>query len=708
VNKERRTDLGRGYVMFIATCLIALAVIARIFMIQWGEAPEWKEMAENFVTEYRNIEAVRGNILADDGSLLATSLPLYEIRMDLAADGLDDEVFRDGVDSLAHCLEGLFGEKGKSAREYRQGLIEARQSGKRYHLVQKEVKYNEVQLAKEFPIFREGRYKGGVIFEKQNKRIYPFGQLARRTIGYEREGVTPVGLEGAYSSELGGTDGKRLERRLIGGQWMPLHDGNDVEPEDGVDVMTAIDINIQDVAENALLTQLEKNGADHGCVVLMEVETGFIKAIANLTYDEKWGYIEKFNYAVGEATEPGSTFKLPALLAAMEEGVVEIEDTVDTRKGKRKFFDRTMRDSNDEGYGKVSVQRAFEVSSNVGISSVIFDGFRQDPQRFVDRIYAMGLGAPLGVEIKGEGAPMIKNTSDKTWSGVTLPWMSIGYETLLTPLQILTFYNAVANDGVMVKPQFVTAHTRSGEVVWQAEPEILNPRIASRENIEKCKTMLEGVVEHGTASNLRNPDYKIAGKTGTAQIAKKDAQGYGHKGERSYQASFVGYFPAEDPKYTCMVVVNAPGNHIYYGNLVAGPVFKEISDKVFAKRFDLQKIEPEEQEVIALKVPVSKHGSQRELNKVFDELEVIMQSGDPDASYVHTSTKEERVDTSPLTIHEGRVPNVKGMGLNDAVYLLENQGLVVQVKGRGYVKGQSLQPGTMVRNGMQIQIDLAL
>ncbi|NNK80291.1 MAG: penicillin-binding protein 2, partial [Flavobacteriales bacterium] len=550
MSKEGTVDMGRGYLMFIVTSVIAAAIVARIFMIQWTEAPEWKEMAENFVTEYRSIEAVRGNILSDDGSLLATSLPLFEIRMDLAADGLSDQVFRDGVDSLAVCLEELFKGKGKSAREYRQGLIDARQKGKRYHLIQKEVKYNEIQKAKIFPIFREGRYKGGVIYEKQNKRIYPFGQLARRTIGYQREGVAPVGLEGAYGEKLSGVDGKRLERRLIGGQWMPLHDVNDVEPQDGINVLTSIDINIQDVAESALLHQLEKNGADHGCVVLMEVKTGFVKAIANLTLDEKHGYVEKFNYAVGEATEPGSTFKLPALLAAMEEGVVDIEDSVDTRRGKRKFFDRTMRDSNDEGYGKISVQRAFEVSSNVGISSVVFDGFRHNPQRFVDRIYSMGLGKPLGVEIKGEGTPMIKHTSDKSWSGVTLPWMSIGYEMLMTPLQTLAFYNAVANDGVMVKPQFVQGFTKSGEIDWKAEPIVLNQGIASRDNIQKCKGMLEGVVEQGTASNLKNKDYKIAGKTGTAQIAKKDARGYGHKGDRSYQASFVGYFPADNPQYS--------------------------------------------------------------------------------------------------------------------------------------------------------------
>ena len=605
----------RANLVFIMTCLVALAVIVRMFGIQWGEEPAWKEMADNYVTEYRSIEAVRGNILSDDGSLLATSLPLYEIRMDLKADGLSDEVFSDGLDSLSIRLAEIFQEDGGSAADYRKSISEARRDGKRYHLVKKDVKYHQVQKAKTFPIFREGRYKGGVIFERRNERIYPFKQLAKRTIGYDLDNVGHVGLEGAFSPELSGIDGMRLERRLIGGQWMPIHDVNDIEPEDGRDIITSIDINIQDVAESALLRQLEKNDAHHGCVVLMEVETGFVKAIANLTSNGQGGFSERFNYAVGESTEPGSTFKLPALLAALEEGVVNLTDSVDTKKGKRKYFDRIMRDSNDKGYGKITVQRAFEVSSNVGISSVLYDAFRKDPQRFVDRIHSMGLASPLGVDIKGEGVPSIKSTSDKTWSGVSLPWMSIGYETMLTPLQILSFYNAVANDGVMVKPQFVSEHRRDGVTEWQATPVVLNHSIASRKNIEECKKMLRGVVENGTARNLNNDDFSIAGKTGTAQIASREGGGYGAEGDRSYQASFVGYFPAENPQYSCIVVVSAPSNHIYYGNLVAGPVFKEIADKVFAKRFDLHKNEPEIIDILSTRIPVSKNGHQQSLNQ---------------------------------------------------------------------------------------------
>jgi len=457
------------------------------------------------------------------------------------------------------------------------------------------------------------------------------------------------------------------------------------------------------------MKQLQENGAHHGCAILMEVRTGHIKAIANLTFDEKsQSYVERYNYAVGEATEPGSTFKLPALLAAMEEGLVRVTDSVQTGNGKRKYFDRIMHDSNDKGYGKISVQRAFELSSNVGISSVVYDGFRKDPQRFVDRLNTMGLGRPLGLEIKGEANPVLKNTRDKSWSGVTLPWMSIGYETMMTPLQILSFYNAVANDGVMIRPLFVSEVRDKGETVWTAEPVVLNPSIASKQNLALCRNMMEGVVLHGTASNLKNTQYAIAGKTGTAQIASKERGGYGAKGDRSYLASFCGYFPAEAPEYSCIVVVTAPSNAIYYGNLVAGPVFKEIADKVFAKRFDLQRGEQVASKEEYGKIPVSKDGRQGDLNKVFSELGIPMHSADPDADWVRTETKEDRVDALAQSVNNAQVPNVKGMPLVDALYILENQGLVVRTSGKGVVKNQSLLPGSPIRKGMDISLELSL
>jgi cell division protein FtsI (penicillin-binding protein 3) len=707
--KEQNKDISRAYLVFIVTCLGALMVAVKLFMVQWAEAPEWKEMADNFVTEYRSIDAVRGNILSDDGSLLATSVPLYDIRIDMAAEGLKKDLYKKGIDSLCLQLAELFKESGRSAADYKKGLNEARKEGNRYYLIKRGVKYHQIQVAKNFPIFREGRNRGGVIYEKENKRIYPFGELAKRTIGYAMDGVSPVGLEGAYAYKLSGVNGKRLERRLVGGQWMPIRDGNEIEPQDGYDLVSTIDINIQDVAESALMRQLQEAGAHHGCAILMEVKTGHIKAIANLTYDDKsQTYVERYNYAVGEATEPGSTFKLPALLAVMEEGLVKITDSVRTGDGKRKYFDRVMHDSNDKGYGKITVKRAFEVSSNVGVSSVIYDGFRKDPQRFIDRLHTMGLGRTLGIDIKGEGVPVLKNTKDKSWSGVTLPWMSIGYETMMTPLQILSFYNAVANDGVMVRPLFISEIRDEGEVIWSAEPVVLNPAIASKQNLSLCREMLEGVVTQGTASNLKNTQYNIAGKTGTAQIANRELGGYGNKGERSYLASFCGYFPAEAPEYSIIVMVTAPSNHVYYGNLVAGPVFKEIADKVFAKRFDLQRVEQDNSKYEASRIPISKDGRQGDLNMVFSELGIMMHSADPDADWVRTETKENRVDALAQMVKESQVPNVKGMPLVDALYILENQGLLVKMNGKGIVKNQSLLPGTPIRKGMNISLELAL
>ncbi|MFT4659877.1 MAG: cell division protein FtsI (penicillin-binding protein 3) [Patiriisocius sp.] len=694
----------RIYLVFVIIGVFALGIIIKMFAVQFAEPSEWKEMAENFVTEYRDIEANRGNIYAEDGSLLATTLPHYEIRMDLTVESLTDEIFNQNIDSLAYGLADLFLEKGNTAEYYKRRLIDERKSGNKYCLVQKAVDYNQVQEAKKLPIFRKGRFKGGVIFEKENKRIYPFGVLASRTIGYYRDSVNKVGLEGSFGSLLGGVDGKRLERRIVGGQWIPVGDGNDVEPVDGVDIYTTIDINIQDVAESALLKQLEENDAQYGTVILMEVETGFVKAIANLERNKDGKYGESYNHAVGSATEPGSTFKLASVLALLEEGVAKVTDTVDTKNGRMKFYDRVMRDSNGKGYAKISLGEALEKSSNVGISYLVNEGFKNNPQQFVDRLYSMGLGHSLGVSIKGEPVPYIKNTSDKSWSGVSLPWMSIGYEVTLTPLQILAFYNAIANDGKLLRPQFVSKIEKDGELIKQMEPIVLNESIASKNSINQVKKLLENVVLKGTAKNLKNSSFNIAGKTGTAQIATNGK--YSNDGVKSHQASFVGYFPAENPKYSCMVLVSAPGKDIYYGNQVAGPIFKETAEKIYAKNFAIQSDFERNIPETKTKIPVSKNGNQNDLNAVFAALNVPVKSHYPEASWVATTTGEQKVETNRINIKKDRVPNVVGMGLVDALYLLENAGLSVKTSGRGTVKSQSMTAGDHFEVGSKITIEL--
>jgi len=702
---ERKNIINKAYLVFLGICLFSLFVFGKILLVQFTEGEKWEAKVEKLTTDLREITPVRGNVYTADGNMLATSVPIYEIRMDMACEGFDEEAFAEKIDSLTYRLSELF--KNKTPAEYKRDLLAARRVGNRYYLVKGKVEHDQLLEAENFPFFRKGRFKSGVIFEKNTVRKRPFGSLAARTVGYERENVRPVGLEGAYDAELRGIPGKRYEKRLAGGTWMPIDNTNEVEPQDGYDVYTTIDINIQDVAESALRKQLKKHRARHGCAVLMEVKTGRIKAIANLTLGKDSTYSEVYNYAVGEATEPGSTFKLPALMAALEDGLLELSDTVNTKRGKHKFYDRTMKDSNDKGFGKIDVVTAFQKSSNVGISRLIFDRYKDNPQEFVDRLYKMGLGRPLGVEIAGEGEPKIKGPSDPTWSGTTLPWMSIGYETLMTPLQILTFYNAVANDGQMVKPAFVKELRRNGKVLRAFEPVVINSAIASHETLKEARRMLETVVsEEGTASNLRFGAYSIAGKTGTAQIANAQ-YGYKYQEAVSYQASFVGYFPADEPEYTCIVVVNGPSNNVYYGNQVAGPVFKEISDKVFAGRLDLHDLNEQAPAPLAVKIPVSKSGQKDDLEFIFDSFQIPIDDKSKGHEWVTTHTGADTVKIERRSIPEDRVPNVVGMGLRDGLFLLEKAGLDVRVKGKGMITRQSIPPGTNLNQYASIEIELS-
>lgn len=704
---EVKKDIAwRIYTVYVVVCLFALVIIGKALTIQLVEGEDLKKKVLSLTTVDKTIEAVRGNIYATDGSLLATSIPIYEVRFDPNADAITDELFNKSVDSLAWHLSDLF--KDKSANSYKKSLQEARSSGARYHLIKRNVKFTQLKKMKRFPLFRRGKYKGGFITIQRNKRERPFKILAARTIGYEREDVTPVGLEGAYSEVLSGVDGQRLMQKIAGGVWRPLSDADEIEPEDGMDIYSTIDVNLQDVAESALLKQLQKHQADHGTVVLMEVKTGAVKAIANLKKNENGVYYEGYNYAIGESTEPGSTFKLPALIAAIEDGYVDMDDLVDCGNGSKKYYDVTMFDSNyDEGgWGKITVQRILEVSSNIGMAEIITQSYGQQPQKFIDRLVGMNLRMPLGIEIVGEGQPYIKNTNDDSWSGISLPWMAHGYELQQTPLQILTFYNAVANDGVMVKPKFVEKITKGRSIVEEIETEVINPKICSKSTIEKVQKALEGVVTDGTAKNLRNADYKIAGKTGTAQIANKN-YGYSYQSKVSHQASFAGYFPADNPEYSCIVVINAPSKNVYYGNLVAGPIFKEVADKVYANSLEMHEQLEEQNYLANSAIPYSKHGKKDDIETIFTELNIPIESKADDADWIVTRTKQESVEIAPRSVKENLVPNVVGMGLRDAIFLLENQGLRVKISGSGMVKSQSITAGTRIQDGQEINIELS-
>lgn len=705
----RKDILWRIYIVYLFIFLLAAFIIARVVKIQVFEGDFWKQRANELTLHYANIEAVRGNIFDVNGQLLATSLPYYDIALDLNSDPITDEIFENNVDSLSLCLANIFGDRSK--RGYKHLLISARESGDRYYALRSEVSYQELQKLKQFPLFRKGKFKGGLIYTQKGKRELPFKLLASRTIGYYMDNAKPVGLEGSFNQQLTGIGGKRLVRRIAGGIEMPVNSENEIDPQDGCDIVSTLDVNIQDVAEHALYTQLRKHQAGWGCVVLMEVKTGEIRAIANLSKVDTAIYTESYNYAIGQSTEPGSTFKLVSLMAGMEDGYFGLNDTINTGNGRWKFLSQEVVDAHVGGLGKLTVKQVFEHSSNIGTAKLIYKHYGKNPQKFIDRLYKMGINLSPELDISGTGNADVKSTKDKRWSNVSLPWMSFGYELRLTPLQVLTFYNAVANNGVMMKPRFVREVRKQGKAISAFEAEVIHQHVASESTIRKAKEMMEGVVLEGTASNLKNADYKIAGKTGTAQIAKGGG-GYGQNSRSTtYQASFVGYFPADNPKYSCIVVVNAPSAGVYMGNAVAGPIFKEIADKVYSSLSDIHS-EINEIQNRETKIPLIKNGSRKDVVTVCRELNIATDVNSSTAEYVNVEVQKD----SSKTFIENKIdqslslrimPNVLGMGLKDALYLLENAGFKVKVIGTGSIKKQSVRTGTKFSKGTELTLELS-
>ncbi len=695
---EKNHILRNVYIVYFLMALLGLAVIAKATYIQVIEGEMWREKGKIMNLKVETVEAIRGNILAHDGSLLAASVPLFNLRIDAGNTHYTDKYFEDNVDSLSLCLSRLFNDRSKNS--YKEILRKGRKTNNRYLLLKRDITFDQLKKVRKFPIFRDGKFRGGLIAEPRNKRVLPYQWLAFRTIGWDKDGSqNDVGLEGAYSEILEGEKGTRLMQRIGNGAWRPLNEENELDPQDGHDIITSIDVNIQDVAEDALMRQLIANEADHGCAVLMEVNSGFIVAIANLGKNKEGKYEEKFNYAIGESSEPGSTFKLASVLAALDEGLIDLNDTVDTENGTTRFANRTMRDSHKGGYGRISLARAFELSSNVGISKEIVKAFKDKPQIMIDKFYDMRLNQPLGLDIPGEGIPNIKDTKHKYWSKVSLPWMSIGYEISMTPLQTLALYNAVANNGKLVKPQFIKEIRLAGTLVKKHEPIVLKESIVKNPNtIIQAKKLLEDVVEKGTATNLRNSVYKIAGKTGTAQIAQGD-KGYN---KSNYKASFVGYFPADNPKYSCIVVINNPTKGIYYGGSIAGPVFKEIADKVYATR-----LMPDT--IVKPEMPVYKIN---EVSGAYADLAYILKNSplalkeDYSSNYIKIETQDSVPVVKTLDYNGKTMPEVIGMGARDAIFLLESAGIKVKATGKGKVKKQSIQPGFLISKGVTCIIEL--
>ncbi|MGB5608103.1 penicillin-binding protein [Eudoraea sp.] len=660
--------LTRLYIVSACLFLFAIAVVVKLVSIQMVHGNKYKEMALQRTERLFTIAPNRGNLYSDDGSLLATSVSRYTIRFDAVTVKSSD--FEEEVQPLCDALSKLF---EKPSAYYEQILRKAKANKNRYALVARNLDYSDYIEVKSFPLFNKGPNRGGFIVEQKTVREHPLGKIAERSVGYERFDengyATRVGLEGAFGNYLRGVEGKRLKQKIAKGQWKPIGLDNIVEPKDGYDVVSTIDINIQDIAHHGLLTQLEKYKADHGCVIVMETKTGEIKAISNLGRTEDGKYYERLNYAIGESHEPGSTFKLMSLVAALEDHKIDTSTVIDTEKGHWRIYDRIVRDSKHGGYGKISMAKAFEVSSNTAFAKMIHNSYKEEPSVFVDRLMSMGLHEELGMPIKGEGKPVIRYPGDKGWSGISLAWMSHGYEVSLTPLQTLAFYNAIANDGQLLRPRLIKEVKEWNKTIYTFDKEIINEAICSKETAKQVRDLLKNVVEkeHGTGHRLYSPNFSMAGKTGTAQknYVTRDPD------KLRYISTFAGYFPADNPKYSCIVVIHEPDKSVgYYGADVSGPVFKSIARKIYAN------------------------------NPLIDEIETLEPlNEDLDASFQSYYAESQK--------NHNQMPDVKGMSGMDAISILENMGLEVEVKGNGKVKKQSISKGTDLEKVKKIILELS-
>ena len=668
---HKKGILTKFYWVVAFMALFLFAIVFRVVNLQHVHGDTYRKLATELTIRQDTIYANKGNVYAADGNLLATSMSKFTIYMDLVT--VDNKVFEENIVGLATKLSELL---GNSVSYHQNRLRSAKNKKRRYFLIARNIGYTDYLKMKKFPIFNLGVYKGGFIAKHRTERAHPIGKIAERTIGYD-DFRGEAGIEGAFADYMQGENGLRWEQKIAKNKWKPITDYNEKEPVDGHDVITTIDVNIQDITHHALLARLEYFEADHGCAVVMETATGEIKAISNLGRTSKGKYYEKRNYAVWESHEPGSTFKLASLMAALDDKVIDTSTVVDTEKGRIYIHGSKVEDSHRGGYGKISAARVFEVSSNVGIVKLIRKHYDHQPEKFIQKLDNYGFTKPVGFQIKGEGRPVLPKPSDKRWNKISLEWMSWGYGISVTPMQTLMFYNAVANNGVMVKPRFIKEVKRQDKVAKVFDVEVINPKIASQETLNKIKKIMENVVVKGTANNIYSPNFSMAGKTGTAkkylpkhvdEDGKTIAAGYSNK---HYVASFAGFFPVENPKYSCIVVIHDPKKEKgYYGATVAGPVFKEIAQKIYTT------------------TPTDKQSVDDAVQ--FEEIDKAYQNYN-----------------SLLSKNYTKIPNVKGMSAMDALSLLENLGLKVKVDGVGKVQSQSLKNGAKLEKGKTITLKLS-
>jgi len=656
----------RYYISLTFIVFFAFILVGKLLYIQVKEGEYYRSISKNNTIKNFILEPSRGNIYSDDSSLLATTTPRYEIRWDSKVPS--ESNFQEKKINLSKGLSKVLGKKF----QYYLGILNnARKQGNRYLLISKNLSYSQYKQITRLPLFNLPSLEGGVIIESKEVRENPMGKICERTIGYEKKDPSGhyirVGLEGAFSHFLKGQSGQRLKQKIANGQWKPINDNNEREPTQGYDIYSTINVNIQDITHHALLRQLEKYNADHGCAVVMKTNSGEIKSIVNLSKTQSGKYFEKFNYAVAESQEPGSTFKLMSVIATLENNNRVSEKLIDTKNGEIIFYKKyKVRDSKKGGYGKLSPSKAFEVSSNTGIVKMVYENYKNNPKKFVDRLYNMGLNDVLGLSINGEGRPLIPYPGDKNWSGISLPWMAFGYGIKLTPLQILSFYNGIANGGEIVKPRFIYKIKKPGSSsIKTYEKEILNPSICSESTLRKAQKMMFNVIDKkwGTAYKIKSNKLKMAGKTGTSQVEYTSE-------ETQYVSSFVGYFPFEKPEYSCIVVINKPDKTIgYYGGEVAAPVFKEIAEKLYVRT----------------------------------PKDIIVKSKSNANNFLNNFKQSINYKKNKNSV----IPNLIGMPAMDAIVILEQMGLEFVLEGEGKVFDQSIKSGSKVDYNKKITLYLS-
>ncbi len=700
--------LTRAYI--VAGVLVAIGVVlfAQTFRIAVQQGDTWRSQSDSLYIRYLPIEAPRGNILSSDGNFLATSQQYYDIHMDTRAEGLSADAFNKGVDSLSWYIHEHL-QPRVAIDTIARRLRAARKRGDRYASIANGVDFPTYRDMETWPLFRRGANEGGLVVNRSEVRRRPFGMMAQRTIGYHRDDVS-VGIEGRFNEQLGGEAGTRPMMRLPGGHWLPVEDLVDAQPNAGYDVQTTLDVTIQDIVHQELSRAVSRQVAEYGVAIVLETETGAIRAMSSLTRESNGAVLESYNHAVGTAVEPGSTFKLASMLALLDEDRVKPEDTVRIYGGRYQFYDRKMEDSDLHGINKVTAARAFEMSSNVGIARMVDLGYGNNTEgrkAYVNKIRSFHLGRPTGVAIDGEKAPLIKDPnldSLRSWSGVTLPWMSMGYEVELTPLQMAAFYNAVANGGRYMQPLLIANVQKDGEIIQRFDPVPIGERIASKKAISNAQAMLEGVVERGTARKYNQSLYRFAGKTGTVQYNySKDAK---RKGLEGHQASFIGYFPAESPKYTILVLISDPRSGNIYGSDVALPVWRSIADKIYAADVELRPAiyANSSPKWRAETLPHRGLGSGADISAIFSALDAPALDG-IQQQMVRLSGPGDSLRVRPHASLAGKVPDVRGMGARDAMFLLENAGCRVDIVGRGKVLRQSVAPNTKA-HGQQVRLSL--